>query len=203
VKLQRPALVAPFNRPITLGRKFLMPSFSRSVNVEIDWLDGASFEMRGSLNDNVHSLGARIVVSFPDFVIREATGEITRMPYPGYCQGAVGALARLVGERIGRGFRKRAGEILGGAESCNHLHTLVTDMAACAFQMNYVAAKQKPEAAAAIRAVSDDHARKREMVLGWMPQLRNTCFVFSEANDALFKPAAGREADDGPKTNPE
>jgi len=24
------------------------------------------------------------------------------------------------------------------------------------------------------------------MVMGWMPQLRNSCFVFSEANDALF-----------------
>jgi hypothetical protein len=178
-----------------------MPSFSRSISVEIDWLDGASFEIRGALNDNVHSLEARLVISYPDFVIRDATAAITRMPYPGYCQGATGALARLVGERIGRGFRKRAGEVVGGAESCNHLHTLITNMAACAFQMNYVAAKQNPEGAAAIRAVADDHARKREMVLGWMPQLRNTCFVFSQANDELFKPSTEEEADDSLKAD--
>lgn len=164
-----------------------MPAFSRSVNVEMDWLDKASFEIRGSLNDNVHSLVARFVVSFPDFVIREATGDITGMPYPGFCQGSLAALTGLVGERIGRGFRKRAGEVVGGAASCNHLHTLVTNMAASAFQMNYVAAKQRPEAAAAMREVRDDALLRRELVLGWMPGLRNSCFVFSEAADPLFQ----------------
>src|SRR5438309_11766852 len=116
-----------------------MPAFSRAVNVEMDWLDSSSFEVR-TLNDNVHSLTARFVLSFPEFVIREATGDITSMPYPGYCQGSLAALAGFVGERVGRGFKRRAGEIVGGAASCNHLHTLVTNMAACAFQMNYVAA---------------------------------------------------------------
>ncbi len=164
-----------------------MPAFSRVVNVEMDWVDSTSFEIRGTLNDNVHSLAARFVVSFPDFTIREAAGDITAMPYPGYCQGSLAALDRFVGERIGRGFRRRAGEIVGGAASCNHLHTLVTNMAACAFQMNYVAAKQRPEAAAAMREVRDDARLRREMVLGWMPQLRNSCFVFSEAADPLFQ----------------
>jgi len=164
-----------------------MAAFSRSVNVEMDWLDSASFEIRGSLNDNVHSLVARFVVTYPDFVISDASGDITSMPYPGYCQGSLAALQGLVGERIGRGFRKRAGEVVGGSSSCSHLHTLVTNMAACAFQMNYVAAKAKPEAAAAMRQARDDARLRREMVLGWMPQLRNSCFVFSEAADPLFQ----------------
>jgi hypothetical protein len=164
-----------------------MPAFSRSVNVEMDWLDPSSFEIRGTLNDNVHSLTARFVVDFPNFVIREATGGITAMPYPGICQGSLTALEGLVGERIGRGFKKRAAEVVGGAASCSHLHTLVTNMAAVAFQMNYVAAKEKPEAAAAMREARDDARLRREMVLGWMPQLRNSCFVFSDASDSLFQ----------------
>jgi hypothetical protein len=164
-----------------------MPAFLRSVNVEMDWLDPSSFEIRGTLNDNVHSLTARFVVSYPGFVIREASGDITAMPYPGFCQGSLAALEGLVGERIGRGFRRRAGEVVGGAASCSHLHTLVTNMAACAFQMNYVAAKERPEAAAAMREARDDARLRREMVLGWMPQLRNSCFVFSEAADPLFQ----------------
>jgi len=173
-----------------------MPAFSRAVNIEMDWLDPSSFEIRGTLKDNVHSLEARFVVSFPDFTIREASGDITAMPYPGYCQGSLAALERFAGERIGRGFRRRAGEITGGAASCNHLHTLVTNMAACAFQMNYVAAKQKPEAAAAMREVRDDARLRREMVLGWMPQLRDSCFVFSEAADPLFQLTVEKK-DDG------
>ncbi|MFY9607111.1 MAG: hypothetical protein WAU45_00685 [Blastocatellia bacterium] len=54
-----------------------MASFSRNINVTMDWLDKASFEIRGSLNDNVHSVAATLVLGYPDFTIREATGEIT------------------------------------------------------------------------------------------------------------------------------
>ncbi len=153
----------------------------------MDWIDTSAFEIRGTLDDNVHSLAARLVVSFPEFVIREATGEITRMPYMGYCTGAVGALARLEGEKIGRGFRRRAAEVLGGAESCNHLHTLIFNMSASAFQMNYVAAKERPGAEELIRRAADDASVRRRMVLGWMPQLKNSCYLFSDAADALFQ----------------
>ena len=163
-----------------------MTAFSRTINVDMDWVDETSFEIRGSLNDNVHTVNVRFLVSYPEYVILEASGEITRMPYDGFCQGAYSVLPKFVGEKIGRGFRKRAAEIAGGAESCNHLHTLVLDMGITAFQMNYMAAKRHPQAMEAIREVSDDPARRRLMVLGWMPQLRDSCFVFSEAGDALF-----------------
>jgi hypothetical protein len=164
-----------------------MAAFSRSVQIEMDWLDKTRFEIRGSLDDNVHSVQARLVVSFPDFVIREAAGELTRMPYTGYCSGASQAIARLEGEKIGRGFRRRAAELLGGAESCNHLHTLIFNMGATAFQMNYVAAKQHPGAEEMIRKTADDSALRRQLILGWMPQLRNSCYLFSEAADRLFQ----------------
>src|SRR5262245_23927102 len=177
-----------------------MSAFSRSVNVTMDWLEPSRFEVCGDLKDNVHSLTARFVVSFPDFVILEATGDITAMPYPGFCQGSIAALQGLVGERIGRGFRRRAGEVVGGAASCSHLHTLVTNMAACAFQMNYVAAKQNPRAAEEMKKVRDDARLRREMVLGWMPQLRNSCFVFSEAADPLFRLTIEKK-DDGSTLN--
>jgi hypothetical protein len=172
-----------------------MTAFSRGIKVDMNWVDDASFEISGSLDDNVHSLSARLLLSFPDFVIREASGEITRMPYPGYCTGSIAAIERLVGERVGRGFRKRAAQVLGGGESCNHLHTLVFNMAACAFQMNYVAAKQRADAAEVIRELADDHPRRRQLVLTLMPQLRNSCFVFSEASDGLFELPAGSGSD--------
>ncbi len=162
----------------------------------MDWVDATAFEIRGTLDDNVHSLAARLVVSFPEFVIRSATGEITRMPYMGYCTGAVGALSRLEGEKIGRGFRRRAAEILGGAESCNHLHTLIFNMGVSAFQMNYVAAKKRPGAEELIRRAADDAAVRRQMVLGWMPQLKNSCYLFSDAADALFQIESKQIEDD-------
>lgn len=166
-----------------------MSAFSRTVSVEMDWLDESSFEIRGSLSDNVHALTARLVVSHPDFTIREATAEITRMPYTGYCTGAVGALSGLVGHKLGRGFRRLAAQTIGGSESCNHLHTLIINMGASAFQMNYIAAKRDPRALAVMQQVADDQTRKRAMVLTWMPQLRNSCYIFSEERDSLFENA--------------
>ena len=163
-----------------------MAVFSRSINVEMDWLDEASFEITGTLTDDVHAVDCRLVVGYPDFTIQAASGGITRMPYPGYCQGAYGVLAKLVGERIARGFRKRVGELVSGGASCNHLQTLINDMAACAFQMNYYRATKDAGALAVLREAGDDHARKRRLVLDWMPQLRNSCYVFSEAADAVF-----------------
>jgi len=180
-----------------------MATFLRKINVEMDWLDETSFEIRGTLDDNVHSLAARLVISYPDFIIRDAAAEITRMPYMGFCTGSVAAITKFAGVPVGRGFRKRAGEILGGAASCNHLHTLVNDMAACAFQMNYVAAKQRPEAQAAMRETVDDPRLRRELVLGWMPQLRNSCYLFSEASDELFNSAGDKTSDEAPPAEPE
>ena len=173
-----------------------MTVFNRKINVEIDWIDDAAFEIHGTLDDNVHSLDSRIRVSFPDFRITDATAIITRMPYPGFCQGSTAAISGLVGEKIGRGFRKRSGEVLGGAASCNHLHTLVNDMTVCAFQMNYYAARQNPDADALMKEAEADMGRRRMLVLEWMPQLRNSCYVFSEASDPLFEAAAPKPADE-------
>jgi hypothetical protein len=180
-----------------------MATFSRTIKVEMDWLDETSFEIRGTLDDNVHSLAARFVIGYPDFTVRDATGEITRMPYTGFCTGAISAITSFIGVPIGRGFRKRAGEILGGGASCNHLHTLVNDMAACAFQMNYVAAKERPEAQAAMREAIDDPRLRREMVLGWMPQLRNSCYLFSEASDRLFDTTGDKPGGEASPAEPE
>jgi hypothetical protein len=162
-----------------------MPIFSRSIKIEMDWLDDSSFEVKGTLDDNVHSVNARLQVSFPGYEITAAEGDITRMPYPGFCQGAYGVLPQLIGLCIGRGFRQKASEILGGAASCNHLHTLINDMATAAFQMNYYAAKRT--AAPAWEELMRDDAKRRMVILNWMPQLRDTCYVFSKAADKVFE----------------
>lgn len=147
-----------------------MPAFSRNISIQMDWIDKS--EIRGALSDNVHSLSARLIV------IRKAEGQISRMPYPGFCQGVAAALSKLVGQAIAAGFGRKLNELLGGAESCNHLHALIADMAARAFQMNYIAARRDPK-------LVEDHRRRREFVLRWTPQLRDSCHVFSRANDRL------------------
>ena len=164
-----------------------MATFARTINVEMDWLAEDRFEIRGQLDDTVHSVSARLELGFPDYTIHAASGEITRMPYQGYCQGAYAVVSKLIGEKIGRGFRKRLSDLLNGAESCNHLHTLVLEMSVCAFQMNYYAARRKPEVAAKLDAAVGDQGKRRAMVLARLPHLRNACYLFSEKADALFE----------------
>jgi hypothetical protein len=176
--------------------------FTRDIKVEMDWLDEASFVIQGSLDDNVHSVNARIVLSFPQYVITAAEGGITRMPYPGFCQGAYAVMPKLVGLKIGRGFRKTAAEILGGAESCNHLHTLINDMATSAFQMNYYHFKNDGEKEQQLEELMKNDAKRRMTILNWMPQLRNTCFTFSAASDALFEEALEKQSEESSVGDP-
>ncbi len=172
-----------------------MPTFTRDIKVEMEWIDDTSFEITGSLNDNVHSVHARLVVSFPDYVIQQAEGGIERMPYPGFCQGAYAVIPKLLDVKIGRGFRKILSDTLGGADSCTHLHTLVNDMATCAFQMNYYSNKRKAERANINwDELMKSDAKRRMTVLQWVPQLRNSCYTFSEQADSVFEEALEKEA---------
>jgi hypothetical protein len=179
-----------------------MPTFTRDIKVEMEWLSDTSFEIVGSLNDNVHSVHARLVVSFPDYVIQGAEGGIERMPYPGFCQGAYAVIPKLLNVKIGRGFRKILSDTLGGSDSCTHLHTLVNDMATCAFQMNYYSNQRKAERASINwdELVKSD-AKRRMTVLNWVPQLRNSCYTFSEEADKDFEAALEREAQEAAETN--
>jgi hypothetical protein len=171
-----------------------MPTFTRDIKVEMEWIDDTRFEITGKLNDNVHSVHARLVVSFPDYIIREAEGGIERMPYPGFCQGAYAVIPKLLDVKIGRGFRKILSDTLGGSDSCTHLHTLVNDMATCAFQMNYYSNKRKAERANLNwEEMMKSDAKRRMMVLQWVPQLRNSCYTFSEQADKVFEEALEKE----------
>ncbi|MEW6127075.1 MAG: DUF2889 domain-containing protein [Acidobacteriota bacterium] len=171
-----------------------MSTFTRDIKVEMEWVDDSNFEIIGSLNDTVHSVHARLLVSYPGYVIQQAEGGIERMPYPGFCQGAYAVLPRLVGAKIGRGFRKFLSDVLGSSDSCNHLHTLVNDMATCAFQMNYYANRRKAENENIDwEELMKSDAKRRMVVLNWMPQLRNTCYIFSDAADKVFEEAMEKE----------
>ncbi len=179
-----------------------MPTFTRDIKVEMEWIDETRFEIVGSLNDNVHSVHARLVVSFPDYVIQKAEARIERMPYPGFCQGAYAVIEKLLQVKIGRGFRKILSDTLGGADSCTHLHTLMNDMATCAFQMNYYSNKRKAERANINwDELMKSDAKRRMTVLHWVPQLRNSCYTFSEQADKVFEAAMEKEAQEAADTN--
>jgi len=150
-----------------------MSAFSRSVDVTMDWLDPSSFEIRGALKDNVHSLTARFVVSFPDFVIREATGDI-----PGI---------RIARWTVARGMRS-----LGRLDEAESMQRALADELAAAGAPDGFAFEELAEIALARgdRAAAQRWAAKAIALLGADPDLKASGAGRLARLAELAKPAA-------------
>lgn len=57
----------------------------------------------------------------------------------GHCPEAARALQKMVGQQMGRGWRKAINENLGTVAGCTHLRELLANMATAAFQTNHQA----------------------------------------------------------------
>lgn len=71
----------------------------------------------------VHDMLLRLVVD-ETLQIQDAGSQTRAMPYQGICTEHGDAYRRLIGLRLGRGFRRAAIERLGGVQGCTHLTEL-------------------------------------------------------------------------------
>jgi hypothetical protein len=93
---------------------------------------------RGTLEagDPVHDIGARLAVD-DTLTIREAKAVMRATPYP-TCIEVEPVLQRLVGERIGKGWRELLRSKIGRLETCTHLMELLGPAVTTLFQtMSY------------------------------------------------------------------
>ena len=80
---------------------------------------------RGELQpgDPVHDIGLRLAVD-DSLIVREAQTIMRATPYP-TCIDVEPILQRLVGERIGKGWREIVRRKIGRLETCTHLSELL------------------------------------------------------------------------------
>jgi hypothetical protein len=90
-------------------------------------LDDASHDDTG--DERIHSLSIEGTISLPDLVIRTIEPHAHHQPYEA-CAKSLDPVRKLVGLRIGPGFRARVLSTLGGTSGCTHFLTLVLDLAA-------------------------------------------------------------------------
>jgi Protein of unknown function (DUF2889) len=93
---------------------------------------------RGELKpgEPVHDIGLRLVVD-DSMTIREAEATMRSTPYP-TCIEVEPILQRLVGERIGKGWREIVRNKIGRLETCTHLSELLGPAVTVLFQtMSY------------------------------------------------------------------
>ena len=106
--------------------------------VEARLLDTKPFvqhdRFRGELQpgDPVHDIGLRLAVD-DSLTIREAQTMMRATPYP-TCVDVEPILQRLVGERIGKGWREIVRRKIGRLETCTHLSELLGPAVTTLFQ---------------------------------------------------------------------
>ena len=83
-------------------------------------------------DDPVHDIRLRLAV-VDSFTIRETGTTMASTPYPS-CLDVEGILQRLVGERIGKGWRELVRRKIGKLETCTHLAELLGPAVTTLFQ---------------------------------------------------------------------
>ena len=110
----------------------------RVKKLRIEPIDDALVRFVASLDDVshedtrdevIHSLSIEGTISLPDLVIQSIEPHAHHQPYQ-ECAKSLDPVRRLVGARIGPGFRAYALGILGRTSGCTHFLTLVLDLAA-------------------------------------------------------------------------
>ena len=110
----------------------------------------------------VHEMWIRLTVN-DALEIKEVEAATDFSPFA-LCRDVAPNFQRLVGLRIGPGWRKRALEKVGGVEGCTHIVELLAPVATTAFQTIFpIKSRERPAAAS-----SSDKP----------PRLLNTCHAF-------------------------
>ena len=92
----------------------------------------------------LHDMWIRLTID-EDFVVRDVQATTTAGPFAA-CPSVAPSYKRLVGIKLGRGWRQSVREQFGGVEGCTHLTEMLQAMATVAYQTLYpVRAKKAAE----------------------------------------------------------
>jgi hypothetical protein len=80
----------------------------------------------------VHHMAVRLTLD-PQMQVRDIDVDMPETPYP-TCRGAAPEFKRLIGRRIGPGWRRAVNECVGGTQGCTHVRELLFPMATVAYQ---------------------------------------------------------------------
>jgi hypothetical protein len=80
----------------------------------------------------IHGLNIRLTVD-SHYIIQEVMSDMAHIPHP-ECIQADGGMHKLVGCKLGAGWRKAIATHIGGVEGCTHLREMLFNMATAAFQ---------------------------------------------------------------------
>jgi len=138
-------LSAPAEREACHHRRIACDGYRRADglwDIEAHLVDTKPFDLpnrdRGGCipaGEPLHEMALRVTVD--DALVIQAVEAVTEHGPFAICPRITSNFQRLVGERIGPGWRRRVRALLGGAEGCTHLVELLAPLATTAFQTLY------------------------------------------------------------------
>ena len=132
---------------------------------------GFQNEHRGEIGpgEPLHDMWIRLTLD-EDLIVREIEATTEAGPYA-ICPAITSNFKRMVGVRVGRGWRQEVRERLGGAEGCTHLVEMLQAMATVAFQTLYPVLVKKA----------------KDRPLRGKPPLIDTCHAFKSDGEIVKK----------------
>lgn len=101
-----------------------MRTAKRRIDIEASTLDDGLMEVRAVLSDTFHDMELQFTITEKGYLIKTVSAQMTRAAHNN-CSGALDNLQKLVGLRFGRGFNRKAQEVIGGTNGCTHMTNLV------------------------------------------------------------------------------
>ncbi len=93
----------------------------------------------------VHSMSLRLTIDL-EMVVHDAEAQIDASPYP-YCPEIASSFKKLIGLKIGAGWRREIAARVGGVLGCTHLVELLSPLGTTAFQATSRARQNRKDAA--------------------------------------------------------
>ena len=135
------ALATPTTRTHVHTRNIAFHGYLREDglwDIEAELLDRREYayvsrdQSRRAAPSTVHNMLLRVTLN-DDMVIQAITSSMATTPF-GECSQAADPLQKLVGARLGGGWRRTIDEAMGGVAGCTHLRELLFNVATAAFQ---------------------------------------------------------------------
>lgn len=172
-------LSPPVAREAIHTRRYAFEAFRREDglwDIDAQLVDSKSYgfdnEHRGRVEagEPIHGMWLRLTID-EDFLVKNIEAVSDHTPFA-ICPAITPNFRKIVGLRIGPGWRQKVRERLGGVEGCTHLVEMLGALGTVAFQAIYPLREQREAEAASA---------------GRRPRLLDTCHAFASDSPVVKK----------------
>ncbi|WP_419905938.1 DUF2889 domain-containing protein [Kiloniella sp.] len=138
-------------------------------------------QYRGQIEagEALHDMSIRLTVDL-DFIVQDIEASIDESPY-GICPSITPNFKKIIGLKVGPGWRAAVRRAVGGTEGCTHLVEMLGAMATVTFQTLYPAMIKRQEERAKQKSIDGETSAKERK----RPGIIDTCHAYSSEGEIV------------------